>query len=257
MLSPVLNVTQLTACGLSQGEARACLLPTALYEELLAKAGPTYVFERFTKALRAVYRAKGNRYAANAIKEFAPKRLKRWIQDAAKAYFDTTKAPHFKLRNFRGTAMSKARLAGISYDDAAVAFDCDPRVMQQHYAAFDKASVADRVFGQIQNGSERGAQMGSRTDTANPKRPGQAQMGTARPTRPEMGAHVGARTETASQKRPMGAQTAAASPRRSEMGARWGRRRRPIKKDSRRIDVSPYPVKVRETGLEPARPCGH
>lgn len=96
------------------------------------------------------------RYAANAVKDFAPRRLKRWIQDAAKAYFDTTKAPHFNLDNFRATAMSKARLAGVSYDDAAVAFDGDPRVMQQHYAAFDKASVADRVFGQIQNGSNRG-----------------------------------------------------------------------------------------------------
>ena len=141
-------------------EARACLLPAALYQELQAIAGPTYVFERFSEELRAIYRAKGNRYAANAIKDFAPKRLKRWIQDAAKAYFDTTKAPHFKLHNFRGTAMSKARLAGVSYDDAAVAFDCDPRVMQQHYAAFDKASVADRVFGQIQNGKIRGAHMG-------------------------------------------------------------------------------------------------
>jgi len=158
-------------------EARACLLPTALYEELLAKAGPTYVFERFTEELRAVYRAKGNRYAANAIKEFAPKRLKRWIQDAAKAYFDTTKAPHFKLHNFRGTAMSKARLAGISYDDAAVAFDCDPRVMQQHYAAFDKASVADRVFGQIQNGSNRGGASGGATGNGQPEKAGAGSNG--------------------------------------------------------------------------------
>ena len=126
-----------------------------LVPELQAIAGPTYLFERFSEELRAVYRAKGNRYAANAIKEFTPARLKRWIQDAAKAYFDTTKAPRFKLHNFRGTAMSKARLAGVSYDDAAVAFDCDPRVMQQHYAAFDKATVADRVFGHIQNGEER------------------------------------------------------------------------------------------------------
>jgi hypothetical protein len=57
--------------------------------------------------------------------------------------------------------MSKARLAGISYDDAAVAFDCEPRVMQQHYAAFDKASIADRVFGQIQNGKTGGGAVGA------------------------------------------------------------------------------------------------
>jgi hypothetical protein len=132
-----------------------------LYQELQAIAGPTYVFERFSEELKAIYRAKGNRYAANAIKEFTPARVKRWMQDAAKAYFDTTKVPRFKLHNFRGTAMSKARLAGISYDDAAVAFDCDPRVMQQHYAAFDKANIADRVFEHIQNGGNGGGANGN------------------------------------------------------------------------------------------------
>lgn len=39
--------------------------------------------------------------------------------------------------------------------------------MQQHYAAFDKASVADRVFGQIQNGSNRGGANGARMEPAN------------------------------------------------------------------------------------------
>ncbi len=180
-----------TADATKGREARACLLPANLYQELQAIAGPTYLFEGFSEELRAVYRAKGNRYAANAIKEFTPARLKRWIQDAAKAYFDTTKAPRFKLHNFRGTAMSKARLAGISYDDAAVAFDCDPRVMQQHYAAFDKASIADRVFGQIQNGSNRGAH--GRMEMPRHNRPVAVRMGTARPRRLGMGAHMGAR----------------------------------------------------------------
>ena len=36
------------------------------------------------------------------------------------------KSEQFKLHNFRGTAMSKARMAGISYDDDAVAFGCHP-----------------------------------------------------------------------------------------------------------------------------------
>ena len=173
-------------------EARACLLPAALYQELQAIAGPTYLFERFSEELRAVYRAKGNRYAANAVKDFAPKRLKRWIQDAAKAYFDTTKAPHFKLHNFRGTAMSKARLAGVSYDDAAVAFDCDPRVMQQHYAAFDKATVADRVFGQIQNGSIRGGAHGGANGNGTPQETGGSANGDGKAEKIGGGAHGGA-----------------------------------------------------------------
>jgi hypothetical protein len=127
-------------------EERACLLPANLFDELRAIAGPTYVFERFSEELRAIYRAKGNRYAANAIKDFTPARVKRWIQDEAKTYFEKTKAARFKLHNFRGTAMSKARLAGVPEDDAAVAFDCTPETMRQHYLAFDKTKVADRVF---------------------------------------------------------------------------------------------------------------
>ena len=134
-------------------EERACLLPPALFDELRVSAGPTYVFERFSEELRAVHRRKGNHQPANAVRTFTPGRLKRWIQDEAKTYFDTTKARKFKLHNFRGTAMSKARIAGVSTDDAAIAFDCTVATMQQHYLAFDKDRVADEVFSRIQNRS--------------------------------------------------------------------------------------------------------
>lgn len=133
-------------------EERACLLPPALFDELRAIAGPTYVFERFSEELREVHRRKGNHQPANAVRAFTPARLKRWMQDEAKNYFDKTKARKFKLHNFRGTAMSKARVAGVSADDAAIAFDCTVATMQQHYLAFDKARVADDVFSRIQNG---------------------------------------------------------------------------------------------------------
>ena len=133
-------------------EERACLLPPALFEELRASAGPTYVFERFSEELREVHRRKGNHQPANTVRAFTPARLKRWMQDEAKNYFDKTKARKFKLHNFRGTAMSKARLAGVSTDDAAIAFDCTVATMQQHYLAFDKTRVADEVFSRIQNG---------------------------------------------------------------------------------------------------------
>ena len=49
-------------------EARACLLRPALFQELQAIAGPTYVFERFSEELRAVHRAKGNHLPANAVR---------------------------------------------------------------------------------------------------------------------------------------------------------------------------------------------
>ena len=75
-------------------------------------------------------------------------------------YFETTKASKFKLHNFRGTAMSKARIAGVALDDAAVAFDCNPDTMREHYLAFDRAKVADGVFTQIQNGGHWGGSGG-------------------------------------------------------------------------------------------------
>ena len=233
-------------------ESRACLLPADLYQELQAQAGPTYVFERFSEELKAIYRAKGNRYAANAVKDFAPKRLKRWIQDAAKAYFDTTKAPHFKLHNFRGTAMSKARLAGVSYDDAAVAFDCDPRVMQQHYAAFDKASVADRVFGQIQNGSNRGGADGGANGNGTPQGIAGGANGNGTPEKTGGGTHGDA---NGNGKADGGANGNGEAEKIGDGGA-VGRSRKPMKKDLRLFDVSPYAVRVRETGLEPAPPYG-
>lgn len=88
--------------------------------------------------------------------------MKRWIQDEAKTYFEKTKAARFKLHNFRGTAMSKARLAGVPEDDAAVAFDCTPETMRQHCLAFDKTKVADRVFERMRlSGAVSGAVSGT------------------------------------------------------------------------------------------------
>ena len=61
--------------------------------------------------------------------------------------------------------MSKARVAGVSTDDAAIAFDCTVATMQQHYLAFDKARVADEVFSRIQNGNGRCAQQNGESIT--------------------------------------------------------------------------------------------
>lgn len=108
-------------------------------------------------------------------------RLKRWIQDEAKNYFDKTKARKFKLHNFRGTAMSKARVAGVSTDDAAIAFDCTVSTMQQHYLAFDKARVADAVFSRIQNsGASSGNGHAAKEINATPPPDGESPSGEAR-----------------------------------------------------------------------------
>jgi hypothetical protein len=58
---------------------------------------------------------------------------------------------HFKLHNFRGTAMSRARTAEVSYDDASIAFGCHPETMRKHYVALDETSISDRVMDRIQS----------------------------------------------------------------------------------------------------------
>jgi len=138
-------------------QERSCLLPADLFKELAAIAGPTYVFERFADELRAIHRRRGRPHCANSVKDFSPSRMKAWLQDEVACYFATTEAKRFKLHNFRGTAMSRARMAGITEDDAAIAFGCNPSTMRQHYLELDKVAVADDVFTRIQQGDIKGA----------------------------------------------------------------------------------------------------
>ncbi len=128
---------------------RACKLPTAMYEELKALAGPAYVFEAFSDQLRAIYMQRGESHHAKAVKGYTPARLKRWIQDEVKLYFTLTGNDRFKLHNLRGTAMTRAREAGIPVDDAAVAFGCNPATMKQYYLAPDEEAIADSVFDRL------------------------------------------------------------------------------------------------------------
>lgn len=128
---------------------RACRLPAGLYAELREIAGQQYVFERFSDELRAIHQKRGMQHHARAVHDFAPPRLVNWLQDQSKLYFKETKAKRFKLHNFRGTAMSKARMAGVAESDAAVAFGCNPATMREHYLALDEAAIADKVFSAI------------------------------------------------------------------------------------------------------------
>ena len=92
-----------------------------------------------------------------SVKDFSSSRLKVWLQKEVGRYFDTTEAKRFKLHNFRGTAMSRARMADITEDDAAIAFGCNPSTMRQHSLELDKVAVADDVFTRIQQGDIKGA----------------------------------------------------------------------------------------------------
>lgn len=134
---------------------RVAKLPQQIFDELQAVCGKTFVFERFAERLRGVHIKRGKPNNARCVKAFSPKQLKVWIETEAKRYFDThPEVKRFKLHNFRGTAMSRARMAGVSYDDASIAFGCHPETMRKHYLALNEESIADRVMDRIQNPSD-------------------------------------------------------------------------------------------------------
>jgi site-specific recombinase XerD len=133
---------------------RAVKLPHTIYDELRSLVGKNYVFEAFSEQLRAIHLRRGRKHYAAMVGDFRPERLINWLEDQTTEYFRLNpKAKKFRLHNFRGTAMSRARMAGVSYDDAAVAFGCNPQTMREHYVALDELTISDRVMDSIQNGN--------------------------------------------------------------------------------------------------------
>ena len=131
---------------------RGMRLPGPLFEELRSAAGPRFVWEAFPEQLRRAYLDRGrDRWAGRVQPEFRPERLKKWLEREMRAYRRRNPgARRFKLHNRRGDAMSRAKAAGISYEDAAVAFGCNPETMRKHYVALDELAVSDRVMQAIQ-----------------------------------------------------------------------------------------------------------
>jgi integrase len=131
-------------------KTRRSKLPAALYEELRAVAGPTYAWERFPEQLREVYVRRGRPNIAKCVGDFDPKRMVNWFQDRLVEYRKAhPKARRYKLHNLRGTAMSKAKEAGVAYDAAAIAFGCHPETMRAHYVKLDETAIADAVMDSI------------------------------------------------------------------------------------------------------------
>jgi integrase len=119
---------------------RAPLLPVALYRQLKRAAGPTYLFERFAAELK-------ERHSGRAVGPFKPKQLKKWFERQLREYRKANpKAKRFKLHNYRATAISRARAAGIAPADAAIAFGVDPKTAQRFYTSLDETAISDAVF---------------------------------------------------------------------------------------------------------------
>lgn len=133
---------------------RSVRLPQAIFDELREVAGRRHVFSGFSEQLRAVHIQQGNSHHAACVREFVPAQLVRWLQKEKQKYLAATpEAKPFRLHNFRGTAMSKARTAGVSFDDAAVAFGCHPETMRKHYISLNEETITDRVMDAIQGGN--------------------------------------------------------------------------------------------------------
>jgi len=149
---------------------RSVKIPQETFDELLELSGKKYVFEKFSQQLRAVHIEQGNSHHAACVRNFIPAQLVRWLQKEKQKYFDSNpEAKPFKLHNFRGTAMSKARMAGVSYDDAAVAFGCHPETMRRHYISLDEETITDRVMDAIQgrNGEADAEKSGEKSGEMN------------------------------------------------------------------------------------------
>lgn len=132
-------------------KTRRSKLPSNLYEELRAVAGPVFVWEHFPEQLRGVYVRRRRPNLAKCVADFAPKRMVNWFQDRLVEYRKAhPKARRYKLHNLRGTAMSKAKEAGVAYDAAAIAFGCHPETMRAHYVRLDETAIADAVMDSIQ-----------------------------------------------------------------------------------------------------------
>jgi hypothetical protein len=55
----------------------------------------------------------------------------------------------FTLHDLRGTAMSTAKMAGVSYDEAAITFGCHPETMRRHYLVLNEVVIADAVLKRV------------------------------------------------------------------------------------------------------------
>jgi len=132
-------------------KTRQAKLPEAICKELEALAGPVYLWERYSEQLREFHRHEGKKNHARCVREFQPIRLKRFLQNEVVEYFQThPKVRPFTLHDFRGTAMSMAKAAGVSYDDAAITFGCHPETMRQHYLVMDEVAISDAVLERVQ-----------------------------------------------------------------------------------------------------------
>ena len=149
-------------------KTRKAKLPESICRELEALAGPVYLWERYAEQLREFHRRKGNANHAKSVRDFLPERLMRFLQKEVAEYFDAHRELRpFTLHDFRGMAMSTAKMAGVSYDEAAITFGCHPETMRRHYIVLDEVAIADSVLERVQRA--KGVENGESSNGKEPK----------------------------------------------------------------------------------------
>ncbi len=137
-------------------------LSEPIFKELEALAGPTYLWERYSEQLNAIYRGRGQRKYAQC-QGFRPERLKRWLQNEITAYNQENEGKPgfvpFTAHNFRDTAMTRAWDADIDLDRAAIAFGCNRETMKKHYIRKEALVIADAVYERIHGKADNGEAM--------------------------------------------------------------------------------------------------
>lgn len=133
-------------------KTRQSMLPEALFREMVAVAGSSFVFERFPAELRDRLMARGTPHHAKCVKlDYRPERFTSWMEHQLIDFRNANPdVPYFTLHNYRGTAMSTARQAGISYADASIAFGCNPETMRKYYVKLDETAISDSVMAALQ-----------------------------------------------------------------------------------------------------------
>lgn len=130
-------------------KARAVPLPADLFESLGRIKGKTYLWEGHPAGLRAALQRKG--WPAHRLNPvFSPARMCQWAMTLFVDFnADHPGRPPITSHQLRKRAFTRAYLAGVPLDEAAVAYGCGVDTIKRHYLGVDEQDITDAVFARL------------------------------------------------------------------------------------------------------------
>jgi len=123
---------------------RSVPLPKALYDEMKAVAGPTFIWERFNEQLRPILKAKG--WPQHQLAEaFDPRRFYDWIE-ALTVHYRRATGKKMNTHAFRKRAFTGALENDIDPCKAAIAFGVGVETMMKHYVIMNEQATTNDVY---------------------------------------------------------------------------------------------------------------